>query len=44
MGKDLEGCGRGLIDALSRHLSAGTEEAHDKPQSGYPMFRSAFEQ
>jgi hypothetical protein len=33
MGKDLEGSGRGLVEVLSRHLSEGTEEYHDKYQA-----------
>jgi hypothetical protein len=32
--KDLEGTNRGLIKVLSQHLPGGTEENHEKPQSG----------
>jgi hypothetical protein len=30
----MEDSGRGLIDLLSRNFPEGTEEDHEKPQSG----------
>jgi hypothetical protein len=32
--KDFEGGGRGLIEVLSRYLPRGSEENHEKHQSG----------
>jgi hypothetical protein len=32
--KDFKGSGRGLIKALSQHIPEGTEENHERPQSG----------
>jgi hypothetical protein len=37
-GEDLEGRVRGL-----RHLLGGTEENHDEPQPGWPVYRPRFE-
>jgi hypothetical protein len=31
--KYLDGSGRGIIELVSRHFPAGTEEHHGKPQS-----------
>jgi hypothetical protein len=31
---DLEETGRGIVEVLSRHLRGGTEEIHEKRQSG----------
>jgi hypothetical protein len=33
-GKHLEGSGRGLIQALPRHLPGGINENYEEPQSG----------
>jgi hypothetical protein len=32
MGKDVEGCDRGLIEALSQHFLTGSEESQERPQ------------
>jgi hypothetical protein len=38
IGNGVEGSGRGLIlKVLSQHLSGGTEEINEKPQSGHPV-------
>lgn len=31
------------FEALSRHLSGGTEKKHQKPHSGYPVSKQRFE-
>jgi hypothetical protein len=37
IGKDLKGSSLGLIDVVFRNLPLGTEENHDKAQSGSPV-------
>jgi hypothetical protein len=32
VGKDLKGCGLGLIKVVSRHLHGWAEEIHENPQ------------
>jgi hypothetical protein len=34
IGKDMKGSGHGLFKVLSWHFLGGTEENHEKPQSG----------
>jgi hypothetical protein len=34
IGKNMEGSGRGLIEAISRYLSGKTEDIHENLQSG----------
>jgi hypothetical protein len=42
-GKDLEGNGHSLIEVLSWHFPAGSEEKYEKPQLVYPAFQLKFE-
>jgi hypothetical protein len=39
----LEGSGRGLIDVISLHLLDESEENHENPQSGWPVFQLRLE-
>jgi hypothetical protein len=39
-GKDVEGSGRGLIEALFRHLPGGTEKMHEESQDSVIEIRT----
>jgi hypothetical protein len=39
----LKGSDRNLIEVLSRQFPEGSEEIHEKLQSGYPVSRPGFE-
>jgi hypothetical protein len=43
IGKNLDRSDRGITEVLSQHLPGGTEEHHEKPESGQTVFRPKFE-
>jgi hypothetical protein len=43
IGKILKGSDYSLIEALSWNVFGGTEESHEKAQSGWPVTRTRFE-